>query len=356
MSFLKRRSRGKFEPICEQKISAHFLGKYPAKGKVGLSVINGPVAALYNQFRETPGKRVLLEVKNDGLWIKQSGGSSSGISRRRANTVDKPSDLRQSSNNPYVISVDDISFGAVDSNLRKVFAIIVRKTGTGNADHPWECHAFLCNSHADAKTLTMKLVATFQKVAQAKGLTVGSSSNPNTIHIFTENLSPKYQRKGSKNGSVTTLKITFNVEKIETNWNEPSEYNINKHISKMLSKSNDGESRELRWTDEDELEDKTNTPPSGSSDKENEGSDSDLLDEPAQNLKPRTTVVAVNTGLTELTAVQEDGSDEDTQMPAADDNDETESAQKLSPIPPRTKPKPRKNKRVRFTAEISYIE
>lgn len=348
MSFLKRRSRGSFQPICsEQRVPAYYLGKHPAKGKVGLTVVEGPVAALYNQFRDTMGKRVLLEVRNEGLWIKHTNENTGGRIVRR-HTVDKGINLANRSNSSFTISTDDISFGAVDSTQRKIFAIIVRKADPGS-DAQWECHAFLCNTHADAKQLTLNLVASFQKLAQAKGVGVGGSS-PNTMHVFTESVAPRYQRGDAAISNVTTLKITFNVEQIDTSWSENSEYNRNKHISKILAQEPSNFKDGSETTDAKE----NGTPVSGSSDKENEGSDSDVLDEP----KPRTSLVAVNTGLTELTRVQEDGSDEETQMGTTNVEAQVMSTieEPSSPKQTRTKPKPRKKKTVRFTAEINYID
>lgn len=351
MSIFRRRSRGSFQPICsEHRLPAYYLGKHPAKGKVGLTVIQGPVAALYNQFRETTAKRVLLEVKNEGLWVKHTSEAAGGKLARR-HTVGKGSNLGNRSNSSFTIATEDISFGAVDSNQRKVFAIIVRKTEPED-DFPWECHAFLCNTHPDAKELTLNLVASFQKLAQSKDVG-GNAPSPNTMHVFTESLSPKNPRGDAGTNNVTTLKITFNVEQIDTS--EPSEYNRNRHISKILSQKETSPYKDNSKPGEAK---QNSVRLSGSSDKENESSDSDILDEPA--VKPRTSVVAVNTGLTQLTRVQEDGSDEDTQMAIANevpDQAVTDTAQKTSsPKPTRTKPKPRKKKTVRFTAEINYIE
>lgn len=63
-------------------------------------------------------------------------------------------------NNSWSYPIDTISYGVQDLVYTRVFAMIVVKDDT--SVHPYEVHAFVCDSRAMARKLTYALAAAFQ--------------------------------------------------------------------------------------------------------------------------------------------------------------------------------------------------
>lgn len=92
-----------------------------------------------------------LIVKTDGVYVETmpSGSASS------SSTL---SSLRW--------PIDAISYGVQDLVYTRVFAMIVVKDDQVRTDQPFEVHAFVCDSRAQARRLTYALAASFQEYSR----------------------------------------------------------------------------------------------------------------------------------------------------------------------------------------------
>lgn len=63
-------------------------------------------------------------------------------------------------------SIDSISYGVQDLVYTRVFAMIVVKDESVRNEHPFEVHAFVCDSRAMARRLTYALAASFQEYSR----------------------------------------------------------------------------------------------------------------------------------------------------------------------------------------------
>jgi hypothetical protein len=110
-----------------------------------------------------------LIVKRDGVYIETMPSSSA------ASTSASISSLRW--------PIDSISYGVQDLVYTRVFAMIVVKDESVRNEHPFEVHAFVCDSRAMARRLTYALAASFQeysrKVKEAED--TNYNNNINTI-------------------------------------------------------------------------------------------------------------------------------------------------------------------------------
>lgn len=83
--------------------------------------------------------------------------------------------------------IDSISYGVQDLVYTRVFAMIVVKEEQQNAksaeQHPFEVHAFVCDSRAMARRLTYALAASFQdysrRVKEADDENINNNNNNN---------------------------------------------------------------------------------------------------------------------------------------------------------------------------------
>lgn len=83
--------------------------------------------------------------------------------------------------------IDSISYGVQDLVYTRVFAMIVVKEEQQNAknteQHPFEVHAFVCDSRAMARRLTYALAASFQdysrRVKEAEEENISNNNNNN---------------------------------------------------------------------------------------------------------------------------------------------------------------------------------
>ncbi|KAF4520631.1 hypothetical protein B566_EDAN007497 [Ephemera danica] len=65
-------------------------------------------------------------------------------------------------------SIDSISYGVQDLVYTRVFSmIVVRESAELKGQHPFECHAFVCDSRAHARKLTYALAAAFHEYSRS---------------------------------------------------------------------------------------------------------------------------------------------------------------------------------------------
>lgn len=88
-------------------------------------------------------------MKSDGVYIETLPSTASSSSSQHSMSW----------------PIDSISYGVQDLVYTRVFAMIVVKDEHANAnkiEHPFDVHAFVCDSRAMARRLTYALAASFQ--------------------------------------------------------------------------------------------------------------------------------------------------------------------------------------------------
>lgn len=64
-------------------------------------------------------------------------------------------------------AIDTISYGVQDLVYTRVFSmIVVKELGDMKGHHPFECHAFACDSRKTAKLITKSLASAFKKYSE----------------------------------------------------------------------------------------------------------------------------------------------------------------------------------------------
>jgi len=127
-----------------------YLGSENAKGLWGIKHTRRPVDHLVTIAKTLPPNKILplcnLSVCLDGVIIdtnQKTGGKS------------------------WKYAIDTISYGVQDLVYTRVFAmIIVKENYNLRDDHPFEVHAFVCDSRALARKLTYALAAAFQEYSK----------------------------------------------------------------------------------------------------------------------------------------------------------------------------------------------
>lgn len=73
---------------------------------------------------------------------------------------------------PGLYPIESISYGVQDLVYTRVFAMIVVRDGGNMLDkHPFLCHAFVCDSRQNARSLTLTLAKAFQDYSKSvKGM------------------------------------------------------------------------------------------------------------------------------------------------------------------------------------------
>lgn len=130
-----------------------YLGKRDARGLWGIKNTRKPVddmvaASRANQF-DTFLPLIQLEVSLDGVRV------SAMPQNKNPNF----------NNNTYPI--DSISYGVQDLVYTRVFAmIVVHDTKDVFRNHPFECHAYVCDKQESARELTMTLAEAFRAFSE----------------------------------------------------------------------------------------------------------------------------------------------------------------------------------------------
>ncbi|KAH8301223.1 hypothetical protein KR018_008527 [Drosophila ironensis] len=132
-----------------------YIGSEVARGLWGIKYTRRPVDIMVGVAKNLPPNKVLpncdLKVSTDGVQLE----------------IISP----KASINHWSYPIDTISYGVQDLVYTRVFAMIVVKDET--SPHPFEVHAFVCDSRAMARKLTFALAAAFQdysrRVKEASG-------------------------------------------------------------------------------------------------------------------------------------------------------------------------------------------
>lgn len=127
-----------------------YLGEQPAKGLWGIKHTRKPVDILVGAAKNVPENGplplVTVEVSIGGLRILQHSS--------------KPKSKSLPINS---FKVDTISYGVQDLVYTRVFCMIVVNDTDQKGGLPFNCHAFVCDSRAQARRLTYALAAAFQE-------------------------------------------------------------------------------------------------------------------------------------------------------------------------------------------------
>jgi len=127
-----------------------YLGSEHAKGLWGIKHTRRPVDHLVTIAKTLPPNKILplcnLTVSLDGVIIDTT---------------------HKSGNKSWSYAIDTISYGVQDLVYTRVFAMIIVKENYNLRDeHPFEVHAFVCDSRALARKLTYALAASFQEYSK----------------------------------------------------------------------------------------------------------------------------------------------------------------------------------------------
>ncbi|XP_026848813.1 uncharacterized protein LOC113566609 [Drosophila persimilis] len=132
-----------------------YIGSEVARGLWGIKYTRRPVDHMVGVAKNLPPNKVL---PNCDLTVSVTGVQLEIISPK-------------ASINNWSHPIDTISYGVQDLVYTRVFAMIVVKDDA--SPHPYDVHAFVCDSRAMARRLTFALAAAFQdysrRVKEAAG-------------------------------------------------------------------------------------------------------------------------------------------------------------------------------------------
>ncbi|EDV95574.1 uncharacterized protein LOC6558966 [Drosophila grimshawi] len=125
-----------------------YIGSEPSRGLWGIKYTRRPVDLMVGVAKQLPPNRVL---PNCDLKVSTAGVQLEILSPK-------------ASINNWSYPIDTISYGVQDLVYTRVFAMIVVKDDS--SPHPFEVHAFVCDSRAMARKLTFALAAAFQEYSR----------------------------------------------------------------------------------------------------------------------------------------------------------------------------------------------
>lgn len=140
-----------------------YLGVQDATGLWGLKhtrrAVDELVTCAKNAKLATLMPMVKLEVSDKGVSLVE-------LSAVRVTSSNKPAVPAKSVS--CVFPIESISYGVQDVSYSKVVAMIVVKESPSalQQEHPFKCHAFVCESKAIAKRLTLTLAAAFKEFSK----------------------------------------------------------------------------------------------------------------------------------------------------------------------------------------------
>ncbi|XP_037940050.1 uncharacterized protein LOC119672943 [Teleopsis dalmanni] len=125
-----------------------YIGSEVSRGLWGIKYTRRPVDIMVGIAKNLPPNRTLPHCD---LKVSTEGVSVDIISPK-------------ASINHWSYPIDTISYGVQDLVYTRVFAMIVVKDD--QSPHPFEVHAFVCDSRAMARKLTFALAAAFQEYSR----------------------------------------------------------------------------------------------------------------------------------------------------------------------------------------------
>ncbi|XP_030380269.1 uncharacterized protein LOC115628344 [Scaptodrosophila lebanonensis] len=153
-----------------------YIGSEVARGLWGIKYTRRPVDIMVGVAKNLPPNKVL---PNCDLKVSTSGVNLEIIAPK-------------ASINNWSYPIDTISYGVQDLVYTRVFAMIVVKDET--SPHPFEVHAFVCDSRAMARRLTFSLAAAFQDYSRRVKETTGDEGHASSTATPTDTITPTRQK------------------------------------------------------------------------------------------------------------------------------------------------------------------
>lgn len=139
------------EDELPQVFQVKYLGQRDARGLWGIKNTRRPVDAMVAAAKNLKAGTVLPIVK----LIVSKEGVSVAQAQKKVEEILK------------FHPIDTISYGVQDLVYTRVFSmIIVKEIGDLKGQHPFECHAFVCESRNSARKLTYALASAFNEYSK----------------------------------------------------------------------------------------------------------------------------------------------------------------------------------------------
>lgn len=139
------------EDELPQSFKVKYLGQRDARGLWGIKNTRRPVDDLVNAAKNLKAGTVLPLVN---LIVSKQGVSLAPVQKKVEQLL-------------KFYPIDTISYGVQDVVYTRVFAmIIVREVEDLKGQHPFECHAFVCESRNSTKNLTYALASAFSEYSK----------------------------------------------------------------------------------------------------------------------------------------------------------------------------------------------
>lgn len=134
-----------------QGFQVKYLGQRDARGLWGIKHTRRPVDAMVASAKNLKAGTVLPMVK---LVVSKEGVSIVQVQKKSEEIL-------------KFHPIDTISYGVQDLVYTRVFSmIVVREIGDLKDQHPFECHAFVCESRNSARKLTYALASAFREYSK----------------------------------------------------------------------------------------------------------------------------------------------------------------------------------------------
>lgn len=147
------------EDDLPQSFKVKYLGQHDARGLWGIKHTRRPVDDMVNAAKNLKAGTVLPMIN---LIVSKQGVSLAHVQKKVEQIL-------------KFYPIDTISYGVQDVVYTRVFAmIVVREVGDLKGQHPFQCHAFVCESRNSAKKLTYALASAFSEYSKlVKARSVG---------------------------------------------------------------------------------------------------------------------------------------------------------------------------------------
>lgn len=137
-----------------QEFVVKYLGRRDAGGLWGIKHTRKPVDEMVAQAKE-------MKVGETLPFLKLT------VSEKGVNIAEMPQNINKDFEGGFY-NIDVISYGVQDLVYTRVFAMIVVKEEAASlkTHHPFQCHAFVCDSRHNARKLTFALAQAFQQFSK----------------------------------------------------------------------------------------------------------------------------------------------------------------------------------------------
>ncbi|KAK7068898.1 hypothetical protein SK128_011548 [Halocaridina rubra] len=137
-----------------QEFVVKYLGRRDAGGLWGIKHTRKPVDEMVARAKE-------LKAGDTLPFLKMT------VSEKGVNISEMPQNVNKNFEGGFY-NIDVISYGVQDLVYTRVFAMIVVKEDATSlkSQHPFQCHAFVCDSRHNARKLTFALAQAFQQFSK----------------------------------------------------------------------------------------------------------------------------------------------------------------------------------------------